>query len=133
MTTNYRNNRFNNSMHSLDRKLEGSDSSKASFVSDLGRGAERIVKALDYDEKAEARRERQEAEAKRDALDRAKIILAGNGYAYLISTLELIIENGNNRLLSIRAIMKSEGIGLRSARRRYERQRQALLEIFDVA
>lgn len=129
---NYRNNRFNQSMHSLEWKLEGCDSSKASFISDCGAGAERIFDAIDYDRASAEAEEQMEAERRARAIDEAKIALANQGYAYLIETLELIIENRGDRGASIRALMKN-GRSKTSARRLYERHREALMKFFHVA
>ena len=91
-----RNERFADSMLSLETAVEGLDTDKATFFSDHGRSVELMIAAIDYDESAESQAEDDEAKRRDEALFEAEMRLAEAGKAYLISTLLLIVENGSD-------------------------------------
>ena len=116
----YRNERFANSMHSLDSAIEGIDIAKVKQFSDNELGVQRMIDAIDYDDAQETRNEKRRDETKAEKLFNAEMRLAEVGKGYLIRVLLLIIENGNNREESCAKV----------ARRTYYRHREELLKFF---
>ena len=108
----YRAERFNNSMRSLEAMISGmADASKSGKLSDRGENAARMYAAF---------------EPEPDSPDRdqelvgavLRLIVAGMGY--LVPTLLLIAENGNDREKSMRQMPRAS----------YFRHRNALLGFF---
>lgn len=88
----YRSDRFNRRMrHEL----------YPDSVSDLGLGVERMLDAIDYDPKAEAKEIAAEARERDQLLKNAIVALIAAGLGHTVPTLLLIIENINNREDSI--------------------------------
>ena len=126
-----RNDRFNQGIRSLERALTNiQDTSKAVLLSDRGAGVERMLDDLDNKcrpSKFQVDRERE------TAVDIAKAILILFDLEHLARTLALIFENGSHfRDRSIRSLCRDnrKKACFKAAKRRYERNRKALLKLF---
>lgn len=109
----YRSDRFNDTMPSLDRFVDGfDDPSKIATLSDRGKSAASMCDALDPTENDAPDRDQELAGAI------LRLVIAGKGH--LVPTLLLIAENGDNREKSLATM----------PRRSYFRHRDALLDFF---
>ena len=130
---NYRAERFNNSMRSLEAMVSDfKDASKASIFSDKGAGVGRLVSEIDANGQdarstcnagtgANGQGARSTTDSSRKALLRAaerKLRRAGRGY--LVPVLRLIVKNGSARYLSLEKISRAS----------YFRHRGELLRFF---
>ena len=108
----YRAERFNNSMRSLEAMISGmADASKSAKLSDRGENAARIYAAFEPEPDVPDRDQE---------LAGAVLRLIVKGMGYLVPTLLLITENGNNREKSMQQMPRAS----------YFRHRDALLEFF---
>ena len=115
---NYRAERFNNSMRSLEAMVSDfKDASKASIFSDKGAGVGRLVSEID----ANGQDARSTTDSSRKALLRAaERKLRQSGRGYLVPVLRLIVKNGSARYLSLEKISRAS----------YFRHRGELLRFF---
>jgi len=134
----YRNDRFNESMYSLEMALGDTDPDKAPFLSDNGQGVNRLLDAVDigaFGVEPDPEYVPRESCPTCDSCGNcrpcplaniiAALIAAGKGY--LIPTLLLIVQYGDNRTASIREIMKSRKISWKTAWNLYFHHRNLLL------
>jgi len=129
----YRNDRFNRRMLSSDQT--SIDPAKDRSRSDGGRGVERMVDVIDYTpelEDAEDAKEKAIQASSEGRLVEVLLRLVEARKEHLIPTLLYIINFGSDRDESISHMTKKDEKP-RTARRRYERHRDALSEFFDVA
>ena len=125
----YRAERFNNSMRSLEAMVSGmTDPSKSAKLSDRGESAARMYAAFEPEPDTPDRDQE---------LAGAVLRLIVEGMDYLVPTLLLIAENGNDRTRSIAlmACSRKSGRGRKkfeSARKAYKRCLKSLLNFFDV-
>ena len=129
----YRNDRFNTGMRSLDAMLENIDIDKVRFLSDRGKGVNRMIDDIERRERSETGQTGQTGRTgrKESKLFDAEMRLAEAGKSYLIRVLLLIVENGNNRDFSINALARCSK-SWNAARKKYFEHRNLLLEIFKV-
>lgn len=106
-----RNDRLNERMLSLDELTASfEDPTKLAVLSDGGRGVEAMLEQLDEgappDEPEEPGDEPLGPEERRRKLNSAKMRLVRAGLGYLVPTLELIANNGNNWEESVCQMMR---------------------------
>ena len=104
----YRSNRFNGSMRSLDKLINKfGESNKIRALSDNGAGASRMYKALDTTPESIEREEAKYQNERRKRLHAAEVRLYRAKLGYLVPTLRLIVQNGENRKESIWILMNA--------------------------
>ena len=113
----YRNERFNKGMRSLDAMLENIDIDKVRFLSDRGKSAKAMYRALDDWHEGHCK---SAAMTREEKLFAAEMQLAEAGKSYLIRVLLLIVENGSEKEVSMTKV----------PRRTYFRHRDELLRFF---
>ena len=117
-----RNEKFNRSVRSLDTMIEGIDIDKAAFLSDCGKGVNRMIDDIERRERSETGQTGRTGRTgrKESKLFDAEMRLAEAGKSYLILVLLLIVENGSEREVSMTKV----------PRRTYFRHRDELLRFF---
>ena len=123
-----RNDRFNESMHSLDVYLADTDPAKNPILSDRGKGVARMEEAIDGEDPLIE----QEDITRQYRYHNALKLLSRKGLAFTIPTFKLIVKYRSDRKHSIEAIMRSRKVVSEVARHTYLRHFEKIAKCFKV-